>query len=136
MTASPLLNRMFGLCDALISVMLLASPAIAVANDHAALQAWLADAATAPVDGLAPGSYDRSRLAELAPYLPPGYHAEFDFAGLEFELEPTQHYAPHVSYEDASRRFAGQARIADDGSLAGHQAGSRSRPRRSRAPTP
>jgi hypothetical protein len=123
MTASPLLNRMFGLCDALISVMLLASPAMAVANDHAALQAWLADTAAAPVDGLAPGSYDRARLAELAPYLPPGYQDQFDFAGLEFELEPTQHYAPHVSYEDASLRFAGQARIADDGSLAGHQAG-------------
>jgi len=85
--------------------------------------AWLETNADAPTDGLAPGTYDVTRLSELARYTPPGYLAEFDFPELEVELSETRHYEPDPSYRAATGRFEGTATLDTDGALNTYTAG-------------
>jgi hypothetical protein len=85
--------------------------------------AWLETNADAPTDGLAPSTYDVTRLSELARYIPPGYLGEFDFPELEVELSETHHYQPHPSYQKATKRFAGTATLDADGALKSYTAG-------------
>ncbi|MEQ8230604.1 MAG: DUF1329 domain-containing protein [Gammaproteobacteria bacterium] len=101
----------------------LASAASAASPDYQAVIDWLETHADAPVDGLAPGTYGRDRLADLARYLPPGYQEELEFDGLRITLVPTAHYQAHPDYQAATAQFAGQAALAADGTLSGHVAG-------------
>jgi hypothetical protein len=106
-----------------LQVILLSAVATAQGADFARFTSWLDQYTHAPSDGLAAGAYDASRLAELTPYLPPGYVEEFDFPELAVELTPTRHYAPHALYTQASERFIDQASIGAGGELVGYTAG-------------
>ena len=92
-------------------------------SSYSDLQAWLAQYEQAPADGLAPGTYGHDKLADLTPYLAPGFIDHFDFAELEFEIFETQHYLPHRWYQEATARHVDQATIGDDGMLEGYIAG-------------
>lgn len=87
-----------------------------------AVATWLAepDVADAPPAGTVLGQAD---LPRLRGWLPPGYYAEFDFPETALEIQEALHYPGHESYREATARYAGQATIADDGSLANYTAG-------------
>jgi len=106
-----------------LPVLLVLIAATTQAADFATFSRWLDEHADAPSDGLAAGAYDASRLAELTPYLPPGYLEEFNFPELALELTPTRHYAPHALYTQATERFIDQASIGAGGELLAYTAG-------------
>lgn len=85
--------------------------------------AWLDSEKSAPTDGLAPGNYDQSQLADLSKYLPPGYAEEFDFAELSLDLSSKVTYEPHPVYAEATAKFQGSASIGADGTLENYTAG-------------
>ncbi len=107
----------------ILPASLLIAPAQAAGVTLEQVLQWLQDHAEAPTDGLAAGVYGHDALADLAAYLPPGYHGEFDFDALSLEIMPTQDYQPHPVYAAATERFAGQASVAADGNLVGYTAG-------------
>lgn len=85
--------------------------------------AWLETEKGAPSDGLAPGVYAQSQVADLGKYLPPGYVDEFNFAELDLTLTPKATYAPHPIYSQATEKFLGQASIGENGALVNYTAG-------------
>ncbi len=62
-------------------------------------------------------------MAVVEAYLPPGYAGEFDFPELRMEIQARAAYPGHPSYQDATAKFAGQARLAADGALENYTAG-------------
>lgn len=84
--------------------------------------AWIAQAPEAlrPDAGRVLSEAD---MAVIKAYLPPGYAEEFDWPGLKMEIQATESYPGHQSYQDATAKFAGQARLAADGALENYTAG-------------
>ncbi len=64
-----------------------------------------------------------SDIEKLRPFLPPGYFEEFQFPEVTFEMTPTGDYTPRTDYLEATEKFAGQTRLAEDGSLRNYTAG-------------
>ena len=64
-----------------------------------------------------------SDVDKLRPFLPPGYFEEFQFSEVTFEITPTGDYTPRKDYLEATEKFAGQTRLAEDGSLRNYTAG-------------
>jgi len=62
-------------------------------------------------------------MAVVRAYLPPGYAEEFDWQGLKMEIQATESYPGHQSYQDATAKFAGQATLAADGAIENYTAG-------------
>ena len=123
MNSSAVFNLTFAAMRVLILITLLSTTVQASDNDYVALKRWLTSEAAAPADGIAPGHYGRQQLAEFARYIPPGYLPEFDFDDLSLDIEARGHYPAHQSFQAASARFAGQARIGSDGTLQNYAAG-------------
>ncbi len=67
------------------------------------------------------------KIDQIKPYLPPEFWANRDFffyEGMKLEIGPFQRdYAPAAAYQAASAKFAGQAKIGPDESLANYTAG-------------
>ena len=67
------------------------------------------------------------QIDKLQPFLPPEFWANRDFFfydGMRIEIGPVQRdYSPPPEYQAATERFAGQARIGQDGSLENYTAG-------------
>ena len=109
----------------IIAILLLSGGLDVHASDttYKEILQWLASYADAPTDGLAPGAYGRDRLDDLSAYLPPGFADEFDFDRLVVDIEPTQHFEPHVSYRRATDEYMDKATIGADGRIDGYVAG-------------
>ncbi|MGE0487482.1 MAG: DUF1329 domain-containing protein [Gammaproteobacteria bacterium] len=86
------------------------------------LMDWIAAPAPAvlPDAGTILTNEDHATIAAL---MPPGYSQEFDFAGAQIEIQAPLQYTPPAVYQEATARFAGQARIAADGAIENHTAG-------------
>ena len=85
-------------------------------------------AADAPPVPFAPGdAIDFARSEALRDYLPPEVWEQrerFFFEGMRLEIGPCfRDYAPPGFFAEATRRHAGQARLAQDGGLEGYQGG-------------
>ncbi len=65
----------------------------------------------------------QSDLAKLRPFLPPGYYEQFDFPGVQVEIQATGQHTPHRSYQNATFQYRGQPSIEADGSIANYTAG-------------
>lgn len=107
----------------LVASFLLLMPAAAQSQNVSFIDVveWLRDNQT--VSSPSAGTYGRDRLASLAAFVPPGLIGFFDFDGVVIEIQPIQQYSPHASYQAASSRHRGTARIAPDGSLRDYSAG-------------
>ncbi len=90
---------------------------------RADFDAWLEQNRDAQPRFAAGDVITRADLEKLRPFVVPGYFAELDFPEIRIEIAPPGDYAPHPAYLKASREFAGQARVEEDGSLAGYVAG-------------
>lgn len=110
------------------SVLIAAQCLFAAATSHAdildreTVAAWLV--AETHADAPLPGSLiAQSDLAQLRAWLPPGYYDEFDFPEVTVEIQETARYPGHISYREATARYAGQAAIGADGRLENYTAG-------------
>lgn len=83
---------------------------------------WLAEEITvdAPVAGSVIAA---SNIGDLHPWVPPGLRDEFDFNEVSIEIQQTMDYPGHVSYQEASERFAGEAKLGAAGQLENYSAG-------------
>ncbi|HBZ69127.1 MAG TPA: hypothetical protein DEP35_05015 [Deltaproteobacteria bacterium] len=67
------------------------------------------------------------QIQKIQPYVPPEFWNQrefFFFDGMKLEIGPFfRDYSPAQPYHEATRRFAGQARIGPDGSLENYTAG-------------
>ena len=87
------------------------------------IQTWLEQYADATTRDEAMGTIDPEDLAAVTPYLPPGVIDEFAFPELTMEVLGTRVYVPHVSYQQVSAQYRGQATLGADGSLQNYTAG-------------
>lgn len=103
--------------------LLVAAHAPAAESNRDGLLAWLEEYRYAS-EGPAPGSVvGQESIAELRPFLPPGFFAEFDFPEVAIEIEDTYHFAPPAPYRDATEQYAGQTRLGSDHGLENYTAG-------------
>ncbi len=107
---------------AIAGLCLCAQPASAADVMRADVGAWIDTAVT--IDPPPAGTLvTHGTLDTIRPWLAPGWAEEFDFADVRVEIQATADYPPHASYTEATAKFAGQARIAADGSLENYTAG-------------
>ncbi|HMM77473.1 MAG TPA: DUF1329 domain-containing protein [Gammaproteobacteria bacterium] len=106
---------------ALAALLALMSMTAAAANREDVV-AWIASApgALRPDAGRILTEAD---MAVIKAYLPPGYAEEFDWPGLRMEIQATESYPGHQTYQDATAKFAGQATLAADGAIENYTAG-------------
>lgn len=84
---------------------------------------WMETYASAPADGLAPGTYTADAITDLTAYVAPGLIGIMDFPEFRIEITPTLTYQPHVSYLEATERYIDKASIAPSGALIGYVSG-------------
>jgi hypothetical protein len=65
----------------------------------------------------------RADLNRMAPFVPPGFLAELDFAEFEAAIQKKRRFGAHPVFEAASLQYGPQTEIAADGSLLNHVAG-------------
>ena len=67
------------------------------------------------------------KIDSLKPFLPPEFWNNRDFffyEGMKLEIGPSfRDYSPAAEFQEATKRFAGQAKIGPDGSLENYTAG-------------
>ncbi len=85
--------------------------------DYAGVLEWVrADPSASP--DLVPGEVlGQADLARLRPVVPPGLLEEFDFAGVEAEVQATTRYLPHDVYQSATLQYSDQTELGEDRSL-------------------
>ena len=85
--------------------------------------AWARQFAAAE-PGFEPGaSLSHEEVEQARPFLPPGYFEEIVFPDIELKIVAPGDYSPHPDFQAATERYAGQTRLADDGSLVNYVAG-------------
>lgn len=109
-------------CRAALAALLVLASAAATAANRDDVVAWVSSApgALRPDAGRVLTEAD---MAVVQAYLPPGYAEEFDWPGLKMEIQATESYPAHQSYQDATAKFAGQATLAADGAIEHYTAG-------------
>lgn len=65
----------------------------------------------------------RADLEKLRPFILPGHFAEFHFPEVRFTIIAPRDNSPHPAYREATEKFAGQVRLAEDGALIDYVAG-------------
>jgi hypothetical protein len=94
---------------------------------HGRLRGWPLGE-DAPPFALEPGEViGAERVSQIQGYLPPviwDNRERFFFEGMRLEVGPCfRDYSPPPAFRDATEKFRGQARLADDGGLVSHVAG-------------
>lgn len=106
----------------LLTCLFIAAPVFAADISRADIEQWLANEITVDPP-VADTTFDASNIESLYAWIAPGFREEFEFPELSVEIQQTMDYPGHQVFQDASKKFAGQATLGPKGQLENYTAG-------------
>lgn len=85
--------------------------------DYNAVLAWVESVPVTESTPTPGAVLTQADVHSLRPFVPPGFVEEFDFTGVEAEIQDTARYLPHASFRSATLQYGDQTELAADRSL-------------------